>query len=218
MLFILNRFYRIYIRSAIVKLKLDISCLVLNLFGWNIKKQIGKNVEFGTSFSIAYAKNATLIVENNVRFREHISIVLKDMSCMKIGEGSYIGSFSRLICLEQGKLVIENHTALTYGVILQAGKNVITSIGKNTLIAEYATLRGVDHQYADITIPISQQGIVSDNIIIGQDSWIGARVCILKGNNVGKHSIIGANSVVTSDIPDYVVAVGIPATIKSSLV
>jgi acetyltransferase-like isoleucine patch superfamily enzyme len=47
---------------------------------------------------------------------------------------------------------------------------------------------------------------------IGSGSWIGENACII-GAKVGENSVIGANSVVTKDIPDYCVAVGIPARV-----
>lgn len=50
-------------------------------------------------------------------------------------------------------------------------------------------------------------------IIIDSGSWIGANSIILPGVRIGKNSVIGANSIVSSDIPDYCVAVGIPAKV-----
>lgn len=47
---------------------------------------------------------------------------------------------------------------------------------------------------------------------IGEGSWLGENVCVI-GASVGKHCTIGANAVVTKDIPDYSVAVGIPAKV-----
>ena len=49
-------------------------------------------------------------------------------------------------------------------------------------------------------------------MVIGRDSWRGENVCVL-GAKIGRHCVIGANSVVTKDIPDYCIAVGIPARI-----
>jgi acetyltransferase-like isoleucine patch superfamily enzyme len=48
--------------------------------------------------------------------------------------------------------------------------------------------------------------------LIGDGSWIGENACII-GAHVGKNCVIGANAVVTSDIPDYSVAVGVPAVV-----
>ena len=49
-------------------------------------------------------------------------------------------------------------------------------------------------------------------VIIGEGSWLGENVCVC-GASVGKHCVIGANSVVTRDIPDYCIAVGSPARV-----
>ena len=50
------------------------------------------------------------------------------------------------------------------------------------------------------------------NITISDGAWLGENVCII-GANIGKNVVVGANSVVTHDIPDYCVAVGSPAYI-----
>jgi acetyltransferase-like isoleucine patch superfamily enzyme len=69
------------------------------------------------------------------------------------------------------------------------------------------------HAYKDVTKPIMHQPIVhKGNVYIGDNSWIGESVSII-GANIGKHCVIGANSVVTHDIPDYCVAVGSPAKV-----
>ena len=51
-----------------------------------------------------------------------------------------------------------------------------------------------------------------DNVEIGDGTWIGENVCII-GASIGKQCVIGANSVVLKDIPDYCVAVGLPAKV-----
>ena len=50
-------------------------------------------------------------------------------------------------------------------------------------------------------------------MVIGEGSWIGTNAVIIGNVRIGKHSVIGANAVVTKDIPDYSVAVGIPARV-----
>ena len=69
------------------------------------------------------------------------------------------------------------------------------------------------HGYEDIHTPIHRQPIVQNGTVeIGEGSWLGENVCVI-GANVGKHCVIGANSVVTRNIPDYSVAVGVPARV-----
>lgn len=53
----------------------------------------------------------------------------------------------------------------------------------------------------------------NSKVIIGEGSWLGTNVVVVGKVRIGKHCVIGANSVVTKDIPDYSVAVGIPAKV-----
>lgn len=86
-------------------------------------------------------------------------------------------------------------------------------IGKNTAIAANVTITDIHHPYEDINKPIEQQAIKVSSVFIGEDCKIYNNVVILPGANIGKHCTIGANSVVSGIIPDYCVAVGIPARI-----
>ncbi len=61
--------------------------------------------------------------------------------------------------------------------------------------------------------PIHRPLVVKGPIVIEDNVWIGERVCILSGVNIGKGAIIAANSVVTHDVPEYCVAAGSPAKV-----
>ena len=67
-------------------------------------------------------------------------------------------------------------------------------------------------------MPISYQGQREKeaSVIINDDTWIGRNVVIVGNVIIGKHCVIGANSVITKDIPDYSVAVGVPAKVIKS--
>lgn len=81
------------------------------------------------------------------------------------------------------------------------------------LIANKVYISDNIHAYQDIHMPIIKQGVCFRSAVtIGTGTWIGENVCII-GAKIGKNCIIGANSVVTKDIPDYSMAVGSPATI-----
>ena len=87
------------------------------------------------------------------------------------------------------------------------------TIEKNVLIADKVFISDCTHSYEDITKPVIRQDVKDISpVVIGEGSWIGENVCIC-GASIGKHCVIGANSVVTSDIPDYCVAVGSPARV-----
>lgn len=109
-----------------------------------------------------------------------------------------------LLILEDGcRIGNFNHIYATHSVVLH----------KNVLTADKVYISDNTHRYEDIyeaiyKQPIEQKGAVE----IGEGSWLGESVCVI-GAKIGVHCIIGANSVVTKDIPDYCVAVGVPAKI-----
>jgi len=73
-----------------------------------------------------------------------------------------------------------------------------------------------NHNYLNPTIHIYKQGVLAvenGRVHIGEGTWLGTNVVIVGNISVGKQCVIGANSVVTKDIPDYSVAVGIPAKV-----
>ena len=76
-----------------------------------------------------------------------------------------------------------------------------------------------DHEYRNIKIPVIDQGIVQrgQKVSIGEGSYIGINTVIVGNVKIGKHCVIGANSVVTKDVPDYCVAVGSPARVIKTI-
>lgn len=94
---------------------------------------------------------------------------------------------------------------------IYATKSII--LEKNVLLAERIYISDNLHGYSNPDIPIMHQPIMQNKTVrIGEGSWIGSGVAVL-GAHIGKHCIIGSNAVVTHDIPDYSVAVGIPAKV-----
>ena len=86
-------------------------------------------------------------------------------------------------------------------------------IEKNVLIANHVYISDNMHGYEDVNVDIIDQPIVQKkDVVIGEGCWLGENVCII-GASVGKHCVIGANSVVTHDVPDFCVAAGAPAHI-----
>ena len=86
-------------------------------------------------------------------------------------------------------------------------------LGENVLTANNVYISDNLHGYQEPQTPILLQPIQQNGTVeIGDGSWLGHNVCVL-GARIGQHCVIGANAVVTSDIPDYCVAVGAPAII-----
>lgn len=111
----------------------------------------------------------------------------------------------------EAKLSIGQGGAFGYNNHITCVQNV--SIGHFVLTANNVYISDNIHEYEDITKPIIQQPIrFKGGVRIGDGAWLGENVSVI-GANIGRNSVIGANSVVTHDIPDYCVAVGAPAKI-----
>jgi acetyltransferase-like isoleucine patch superfamily enzyme len=86
-------------------------------------------------------------------------------------------------------------------------------LGNATLVAAYCYFIGGDHNPLDVEASVTEQGSRSAGIRVGEKCWFGAGVKVLDGVSIGRSSIIGAGAVVTRDVPEYAVAVGLPAKI-----
>jgi acetyltransferase-like isoleucine patch superfamily enzyme len=86
-------------------------------------------------------------------------------------------------------------------------------IGQNTLLAGYTYVIGGGHDYSRVDVAVIDQDRPSKGITIGANGWIGAGVSVLDGVTVGRDVIVGANSVVTQDLPDFAIAAGTPARV-----
>lgn len=86
-------------------------------------------------------------------------------------------------------------------------------IADDVLIASHVSIMNgcAQHGLERLDIPVREQPGVYEPVTIGRDSWIGERAVVAA--SVGKHCVIGAGSVVLTPIPDYAVAVGVPAKV-----
>lgn len=86
-------------------------------------------------------------------------------------------------------------------------------IGDDVWTGHHVYITDQNHGYEDITKPISQQTQPEQSVVIGNGSWLGFGTVVLPGARIGEHVTIGANSVVTGEIPSFSVAVGAPAKV-----
>lgn len=142
---------------------------------------------------------------------------------ISIGKNVDIGSYCRItVSTEFGgrKVSSKNNVRLTIGNNVDVGNNSFISannnvtIGDHVIMSAYVFITDHDHGFEDVTKhlhdqPLSENGqtIIEDNV------FLGVKSTVLKNVKIGTHSIIGANSVVTHDIPAYSVAVGNPAVV-----
>jgi len=110
------------------------------------------------------------------------------------------------------KIIIKDHVSIGINATISGAKLIV--IEENVFTAPNVYISDHGHEYQDVNVPIAKQGIRKiAEVRIGENSWLGQNAVILPGVSIGKHCIIGANSVVNSNIPDYCVAAGIPAKV-----
>lgn len=122
-----------------------------------------------------------------------------------IGEGSFIGADAVL----HGPISIGKQVGINHHVTMDGGRQGIT-IGDHCRIAAYAHLYAFNHG-VDASSTIDAQPVSSKGIVLEEDVWLGAHVGVVDGVTIGKGAVVGMQSVVTKDIPPYVIAAGNPA-------
>ncbi|MGW5891923.1 CatB-related O-acetyltransferase [Priestia megaterium] len=111
-----------------------------------------------------------------------------------IGKYNYFGPYSMI-----NHAIIGNYCSIGPGVKMGQGKHSIS----------YVTT------YQSISSSLIGHSLNEEPTQIGNDVWCGANVVIMQGVKIGDGAVIGANAVVTKDIPEYAIAVGIPARVIS---
>jgi acetyltransferase-like isoleucine patch superfamily enzyme len=112
--------------------------------------------------------------------------------------------------LPHPKIFIGAHTYINRNTFLDATLSL--TIGQHCGIASGCYITDHDHGL-DLNLPPLSQPMISKPTKIGDRVWIGANVTILKGVTIGNDAVVGAGSVVTKDIPEKAIAVGVPAKV-----
>jgi acetyltransferase-like isoleucine patch superfamily enzyme len=137
------------------------------------------------------------------------------MGAIEIGDESSLQRGGWLYCVSidggSASLIIGQGCSFGYNNHIVAVRDV--KIGDHVLTANNVYIGDNAHSYLDVSRPIMHQPVIFKRAVsIGGGTWIGENACVI-GASVGRNCVIGANSVVTRDIPDYCVAVGVPARV-----
>ena len=174
------------------------------------------------SLSTAYALLMTRLFYKSARLVRR-PFYCRGKSRLQFGEGFTTGHHCRFDLLgvegdNSKKLIIGKNCKLGDNVHIVANETVV--IGDNCLMASKIFISDTSHGHYSEGVTDSSPDLAPDDrplytkpVSIGKNVWIGENVCILLGVNIGDGCIIGANSVVTHDLPDQCIAVGCPAKV-----
>lgn len=147
----------------------------------------------------------------NIQVGKYVDFKVTDNATLEIGDKVVLGDYVHILLTKPNPhLYIGREVAIGRYSIISVKDNV--SIGPYTLIGQNVQITDNGHTY-DRNNLIKYQLSTNKPVKIGYDCWIGSGAKILSGVTIGNGCIIGANSVVTKDIPDYAVAVGCPARV-----
>jgi len=157
-----------------------------------------------------------ILVGNNVNIGEYVTLSALGKDGIKIDDNVSIGSFSQLV-VSTSYNNIGSHIFLGknvgFGEFSYLGGAGGLEIGDDTIIGQYFSAHPENHNFNDDKKSIRLQGVSRKGIKIGKNCWIGSKVTILDGVNIGKNSVIASGAVVNKSFEDNVVIGGVPAKI-----
>jgi acetyltransferase-like isoleucine patch superfamily enzyme len=134
---------------------------------------------------------------------------------LQVGRGTLLESNVTLRS-QSGLIRIGQRVYISRGVTIGAVDRI--EIGDCALIGPGCYITDANHQHDDPAVPVPEQGMLSKGpTVIEDNAWLGANVVVTSGVRIGARSIIGANSVVTRDIPPHSIAAGNPATVIATI-
>lgn len=138
---------------------------------------------------------------------EEYAEILKELFCDNLGENSQV--MAPIAGAAFDRIKIGDNVFINSNSLLMARGGI--TIEDDVMIAGNVQLLSNNHDEYD------RQILTCKEIHIKKGAWIGAGVSILPGVTIGENAIVGAGAIVTKDVGDYEVAVGVPAKIVKTL-
>jgi acetyltransferase-like isoleucine patch superfamily enzyme len=135
-----------------------------------------------------------------------------DEGRLRIGAGTLLEPGCWLTLSPEARIEIGEGCFLNRNTMLAALNRI--EIGDHVMFANGCFVGDADHRFDDPDTPVPWQGFTSKGPVgIGDNVWFGVNCVVTSGVTIGERCVIGANSVVTEDLPPRVIAAGSPAKV-----
>ena len=138
-------------------------------------------------------------------------IFLRKTKQISIGSKVRIFPGMRMEAHQNGSLIIEDNVSIGQNLHITCGSKLVIRTG--CIMSGNVMITDMDHEYAKIDAPVFDQGMILKETDIGENCFLGYGVIVQAGTKLGKQCVVGANSVVRGEFPDYCVIVGSPARV-----
>lgn len=185
-------------RGTLVRLRLGYAAGLI-MVGHGVRIRYPRYLRVGRNFVVEdYAEVVALsrhgiVCGDNVTIGAFSSIKPTNYYGMNMGEGLSIGDNSNI------------------GRYSYVGCSGYIKIGRNVMISPRVSLFAENHNHSRTDIPMRDQGVSRESIVIEDDCWIASGATILAGVTVGRGTIVAAGAVVTKDVEPYSIVGGVPA-------
>jgi acetyltransferase-like isoleucine patch superfamily enzyme len=177
-----------------------------------ILNHVGHGVVFGRNVTIRHPRK--IFVGDNTLIDDYVVLDAKgsENEGIRIGEGVIIGRNTILSCKE-GSIYLDDFVNISANCMMLSETEI--RVGKHSFLAGQCYLvAGGNHSFTRTDVPIMlQPSLDKGGISVEEDVWMGASVTVLDGVTLGKGSVIGAGAVVKDSLPEYSIAVGVPAKV-----
>jgi acetyltransferase-like isoleucine patch superfamily enzyme len=179
----------------------------------DLLRRVVSRARRGVALALARGRWPAVEFGSACDIRRGLHIVRSPGARLSFGERCILDRHLTIEC--GGELVVGARTIFGHHCTVGAKESV--RIGPDCLIAEMVSIRDSDHVFCETDRPYREQGHVSAPVILGSNVWLGSKVIVARGVQIGDNAVVGAGAVVTKDIPPNSLAVGIPARVVRSL-
>lgn len=131
--------------------------------------------------------------------------------CDNVSVGGFTNIYHGVTFWGPGEISVGSYVELGINTVIYSSGSI--EIKDNVLIAADCYIIDSNHGIAKDKLIVEQTSICKGPVVIEEDAWLGAGAKVLSGVHIGKGAVIGAQALVNTDIPDYAIAVGVPAKV-----